>query len=90
MVEYQRRKEKMLMSPEEIRKNNDEAAKQQLEDYWRYLELSPEERKRQDEIEDLEIGKGIELFRKWLNSDERKQFDLKYAEFEAARFETAK
>ena len=86
---YLVRQQEMSMTPEEIQRDNEEILKQILEWYDRYCELSPEEQKRQNEIRDSETAKELEKFRVWFNSDERRQFDIKYAEFEAAQFDSA-
>jgi len=68
------------MTPEEIKKSHEESTRKIIEWYNAYSALSPEEKKRQDEIHDIETAKELEQFRVWLNSEERKQFDIKYAE----------
>jgi len=83
--EYLQKEEKMSLTPEEIKRSHEESTRKLIEWYDSYSALSPEEKKRQDEIQDLETAKELEQFRVWLNSEERKQFDTKYAEYEADR-----
>lgn len=77
---YQQMQKEMIMTPEEKRKDDEQDIKQVLEWYALYQELSPEEQKRQNEIQDIKIAKELEQFRVWLNSEERRQFDIEYAE----------
>ena len=76
MYDYLRKQEQMSTPLEEIRKKDEETSKQSVEWYQAYLELSSEEQKRQNEISDLELAKDLEQFRVWLNSEERRQFDI--------------
>jgi hypothetical protein len=78
--EYLIKEEEMSMTQEEIQKNITETLQQVLEWYNAYVELSPQEQKRQNEITALETAKGLDKFRTWLKSEERKQFDKDYAE----------
>ena len=78
----------MSFSPEEIRKSDEESSKLFIEWYCAYLALSSQEQKRQSEIRDRELSEELAQFRVWINSEERRQFDIKYAEHEAAKFLT--
>jgi hypothetical protein len=78
--EYLLKEEEMTMTQEEIQKNSTETLQQVLEWYNAYVELSPQEQKRQNEIRALETAKDLDQFRTWLKSEERKQFDKDYAE----------
>ena len=70
------------MSCEEIHKADDKDAKQTIERCQARQKLSPEEQKveRQRQIDD-----GVARARGWLNSEERRQFDIQYAEFQKRR-----
>ena len=84
--EYLLKQEEMTMTLEEIQKNSMQTLQQVLEWYNTYGELSPEEQKLQNEIRAVETARGLEQFRSWLKSEERKQFDIDYAiRHEAAR-----
>jgi hypothetical protein len=78
--EYILKQEELTMTQEEIQKNSTETLQQVLEWYTLYVELSPQEQKRQNEIRALETAKDLDQFRTWLKSEERKQFDKDYAE----------
>ncbi len=70
------------MSCEEIHKADEKDAKQTSERYQARQKPSPEEQKveRQRQIDD-----GVARARAWLNSEERRQFDVQYAEYQKRR-----
>ncbi len=78
MMEYFRKFEEMTMTPEEITKADVEAAKQTLEWYDSWQKLSSQE---QEEKRRKDFGESAEKARAWLNSEERKQFDIEYTEY---------
>ena len=76
--DYCLKEQEMTMTHEEIRKANEENTKYFLEWYEEWQKLSPEEQKEKSKRDhDEEIAQD----RAWLNSDERRQFDLEYAEY---------
>lgn len=82
MHEYCRKEQEMTMAREEIRKANDEAAKETVDWYSEWLKLSPEEQKEKGASEQDEA---VARDRTWLNSEERTQFDMQYEEFQKRR-----
>ena len=77
---YLQKQREMSMTREEKQKDDIKAAEQVVDWYVAYQKLSPEEQKRQNEIQDLQMAEELEQFRAWYNSEERRQFDIKYAE----------
>ncbi len=91
MLEYFRKK----MEMEETSSTSEElqsAEVQELEDsksvvdwYCSYLKLSAEEQKKELERMDIELEVTVAKDKEWLNSEERKQFDLEYQRWLGSR-----
>jgi len=63
VYEFLCNQEKMSLTEEEIKNNDEKSSKQIIEWYRTYLALSPDEQKRQLEIQDKETAKVIVNFR---------------------------
>ena len=79
MHSYCLNQQEMTMTREEIRKADEESSKCLLEWYAEWQKLTPEEQKESGEREQDEE---VERDRAWLNSEERRQFDLQYEEYQ--------
>lgn len=82
MREYFQKRQEMTMAREEIHKPDEEDAKQTIERYHALQKLSPEEQKAENR---RAIDDGVARARAWLNSDNRRQFDRQYAEYQKQR-----
>ena len=71
----------MTMTHEKIQKAHEEDTNYILEQYreWQKLPEEQQETKLQDKNDPVAVS------RAWLNSEERKQFDMQYAEFQKQR-----